>query len=83
MTIGVSAAVFSILDAVLWRALPVRDPAQLVTHLGAGPAAAAGSVHVDRVPRPIAGRGAGLSDVFAQSRHVAPVKLPDRTEFWP
>ena len=79
MTIGVSAAAFSVLDAVLWRALPVRNPAQL-----------AGIWARDQQKRPdnlswteyqaISGRTPGLTDVFAQSRHAAVVKLPDRTE---
>ncbi len=79
MTIGVSAAVFSVLDAVLWRALPVRDPAQLVTLWAR-----------DQEKRPdqftwieyeaISRRVHGLSDVFAQSRHVGMVRLGDRTE---
>jgi predicted permease len=79
MTIGISAAVFSVLDAVLWRALPVRDPAQLVTLWAR-----------DQEKRPdqftwieyeaIARRVHALSDVFAQSRHVAMVRLRDQTE---
>jgi hypothetical protein len=69
----------SVLDAVLWRALPVRNPGQLLTIWAR-----------DQQKRPdqvtwteygaIAERAHGLSDVFAQSRHVATVKLPDRTE---
>ncbi len=79
MTIGVSAAAFSVLDAVLWRALPVRNPAQIVTLWAR-----------DQQRRPdqltwveyeaIATRVHGLSDVFAQSRHVGVVRLRDRTE---
>lgn len=80
MTIGVSATAFSILDAVLWRALPVREPSALV-ELWAR----------DQQKRPdqltwieyeaIAARVRGLSDVIAQTRHAGIVKRQDRTEF--
>jgi len=80
MTLGVSAGAFSVLDAVVWRALPVREPAQLVAIWAR-----------DRQQRPdqltwiefeaIAARVAGLSHVFAQTRHSAAVKLADRTEY--
>jgi len=80
MTIGVSAAAFSVLDAVIWRALPVREPAQLVSIWAK-----------DQQQRPdqltwieyeaIAARVPGLSDVIAESRHGGKVKLPDRFEF--
>ena len=79
MTLGVSAGAFSVLDAVVWRALPVREPAQLVAIWAR-----------DRQQRPdqltwiefeaIAARVPGLSQVFAQTRHSAAVKLADRTE---
>ena len=78
-TIGISAAAFSVLDAVMWRALPVRKPAEL-----------AGIWARDQQRRPdqltwieyqaISGRVPGLRDVFAQSRHAATVRLPDRNE---
>jgi hypothetical protein len=79
VTIGISATAFSILDAVLWRALPVRDPKQLVAIWAR-----------DQQQRPdqltwteyeaLAARVRGLSDVFAQSRHSGMVKLQGRTE---
>ncbi len=79
VTIGISATAFSILDAVLWRALPVRNPRQLLTIWAR-----------DQQKRPdqltwveyeaIATRVRGLSDVFAQSRHSGMVRLQGRTE---
>jgi putative ABC transport system permease protein len=80
LTIGVSAAAFSVLDAVLWRSLPVRAPSELVNIWAK-----------DRQQRPdqlswvefeaVAAGSPGLAQVFAQSRHVAEVRLSDRTEF--
>jgi putative ABC transport system permease protein len=79
-TIGVASAAFSVLDAVVWRALPVRSPSELVSIWAR-----------DQQQRPdqltwveyqaIVSRRGALSDVFAQSRHTMGVKLPDRTEF--
>jgi predicted permease len=79
LTIGVSAGIFSVLDAAIWRALPVRDPSQLVTIYAK-----------DRQQRlseltwmeyeAIGRDAAALFDVFAQTRHVATVRSEDRTE---
>jgi putative ABC transport system permease protein len=79
-TIGVASAAFSVLDAVVWRALPVRAPSELVEVWAK-----------DRQQRPdqltwlefeaVGARGGTLSDVIAQTRHSMGVKLADRTEF--
>jgi putative ABC transport system permease protein len=79
-TIGVAAAAFSVLDAVVWRSLPVRAPSELVEIWAK-----------DRQQRPdqltwlefqaIASRTGALSEVIAQTRHSPGVKLADRTEF--
>jgi predicted permease len=78
-TIGVAAAAFSILDAIVWRSLPVREPGELVAVWAR-----------DREQRPdqltwreyrsIAARVPGLSGILAQSRHSARVRLADRME---
>ncbi len=79
-TVGVAAAAFSVLDAVVWRELPVRAPSELVSIWAR-----------DQQKRPdqmtwlefqaLAARRGALSDVVAQTRHTAGVKLHDRTEF--
>jgi putative ABC transport system permease protein len=79
-TIGLAASAFSVLDAVVWRALPVRSPDQLVEIWA-----------LDQQKRPdqltwleyqaALSRRGPLADVIAQTRHVSPVKLAERTEF--
>ena len=67
-TIGFASAAFSVLDAVVWRSLPVRAPSELVEIWAK-----------DRQQRPdqlswlefqaVASRRGALSAVVAQSRH--------------
>ncbi len=79
LTIGVSAGIFSVLDAALWRALPVREPAQLITILAKGRQQRLSNLTWTEFEA--IGRGVpALSDVIAQTRHVATVRLEDRTE---
>lgn len=80
VTVGVSAGAFTVLDAVVWRSLPVRAPSELVAVWAR-----------DRQQRPdqmnwmeiqaIAARGAGLSEVVGQSRHTANVDVQDHREY--
>jgi putative ABC transport system permease protein len=78
-TIGVAAAAFSVLDAVVWRALPVRAPSELVSIWARDQ-----QQRLDQLTwleyQAIGSRRGTLSNVFAQSRHTMSVTLPDRTE---
>ena len=79
-TVGVSTAAFSVLDAVVWRALPVRAPSELVEVWAKDQQQRPDQLSWIEYQAVVARRGA-LSDVVAQTRHVLPVKLADRTEF--
>src|SRR5512137_562552 len=80
LAIGFSTAGFSVLDAVLLRDAPVRDPGSL-----------AWIYATTREQRPdlvswveyqaLASQGASFADIIAEDRQAPRVKLPDRDDF--
>jgi predicted permease len=80
VTVGISAGAFSVLDAVVWRALPVRAPSELVSIW-----ARDRQQRIDQMTwteiQAISSRVPGLSDVIGQSRHTANVDVQDHREY--
>src|ERR1700741_4720258 len=65
--IGANAAIFSIVDAVLWRRLPVRRPDELVRVVQRIPRIGTASNFHSSFYRALRERSTGLSAVFAEA----------------
>jgi len=80
LAIGFSTAGFSVLDAVLLRDAPVRDPGSLAWLY-----ATTREQRPDQVSwteyRALASQGASFADIIAEDRQAPRVKLPDRDDF--
>jgi putative ABC transport system permease protein len=80
VAIGLSTVAFSILDAIFFRDLPVRDPASLLW-IGAYDAQGRFDVVTWREYELIRNRTRLVTGVLAQSRRGPKVRLPDRDDF--
>jgi predicted permease len=72
--IGLNSAIFSLLDALLFRPLPVKEPAQLVRLVQIAPIIGPRSSFTYNTYRALAGHAQSFSDVFAYFESNAAVR---------